>query len=81
MEAEDTLTDLAHRMRQQYVNPVPLALAYAGLGDRDMAFRLIDQAIEERTPLVVWFAWPIFDILRDDARFADALRRVGFSPA
>jgi len=81
IEAEDALAELTQRMQRQYVSPVPLALAYAGLGDRDTAFRLIDQAIEEHSPLVFWFAWPIFDFLRDDVRFADALRRVGFSPA
>ena len=79
VEAEDALTGILKRIEREYVCPVPLALAYAGLGDRDRAFRLIDQAIEERSPLVIWFSYPIFDILRDDVRFGAALSRVGLS--
>lgn len=54
------------------------ALAYAGLGDKDRAFKELDLAIQARTMALVWIRFnPLLDSLRRDPRFAAAVRRVG----
>ena len=80
-ESEAIVAELDRRSRSQYICPVPMALGYAGLGDKETAFHLMGQALEERCPLVLWFTWPIFDILREDVRFQAVLDRIGLSRA
>ena len=53
------------------------ALVYAGLGEKDEAFRSLDKAIDLRAPLVtVLKVDPGFDSLRQDPRFQNLLRRM-----
>ncbi len=55
------------------------AYAYAQLGEREKAFELLDAAFRSRSSGLVWLkVEPLFDPLRDDPRFSDLLRRVGF---
>jgi TolB-like protein len=55
------------------------AVVYGALGEKDEAFRLLDQAYEEREPkLGVAKVDPVLDPLRDDPRFQDLLRRLNF---
>lgn len=57
------------------------ALVYAGLGERDEAFRWLDRSIDLRAPLVTLLKVdPRFDPLRQDPRFAGLLRRIGLPP-
>jgi tetratricopeptide (TPR) repeat protein len=71
----DSLQELA---RERYVSPLDFARLYAQVGDRDKAFQYLNLALEERAPLLVALkvdrAW---DRIRDDVRFAAAVRRVG----
>jgi tetratricopeptide (TPR) repeat protein len=54
------------------------ARAYAEIGDRDRAFEWLEKAYDERTSLLVFLKTiPMFASLRDDARFADLVRRIG----
>jgi DNA-binding winged helix-turn-helix (wHTH) protein/TolB-like protein len=56
-----------------------LAEIYAQLGEKDLAFEWLDKAIKNRHYEVMYLkVAPNLDPLRSDARFADALRRVGF---
>jgi hypothetical protein len=50
---------------------------YAGLGDKDRAFELLERAFQERSPDIPWFlkADLRIDNLRSDPRYADLLRR------
>jgi tetratricopeptide (TPR) repeat protein len=61
-----------------YVSPLDVARAYAQLGDKDQAFRLLSAAFDDRAPGLVFLkvdrAW---DAIRDDARFLMAVRKVG----
>jgi serine/threonine protein kinase/Tfp pilus assembly protein PilF len=53
-----------------------LAMSYAALNERDLAFEWFDKAIENRDSWVVWLPTePKLDKLRDDERFNDLLRR------
>jgi hypothetical protein len=52
----------------------------ASLGNKDEAFRWLDQTIDRRFgPMIYLKVNPIWDPLRSDSRFAERLRRVGLS--
>jgi serine/threonine protein kinase/Flp pilus assembly protein TadD len=54
-----------------------VALVYAGLGEKDEAFRSLERAIELRAPFVTLLKVdPRFDTLRPDPRFQNLLRRM-----
>jgi hypothetical protein len=55
-----------------------LAGTFAILGDRDMAFSLLERAIEQRNPYVSFLkVMPDFGNLRDDPRFDEIVHRIG----
>lgn len=57
------------------------ALVYAGLGEKDEAFRSLEKAIELRAPFVIVLKVdPRFDSLREDPRFQNLLRRMNLAP-
>ncbi|HRH43961.1 MAG TPA: protein kinase [Pyrinomonadaceae bacterium] len=69
----------AENLPVESVSHYPLAIAYAYLGEKDLALQLLEKAIFDRNVWIVWFkADSLFDILRDDPRFADLLRLVNF---
>ncbi|MCA1622922.1 MAG: protein kinase [Acidobacteria bacterium] len=63
---------------KEYASPAELAALYAGLGDRESAFRTLERAFAERDLQLQFLKIdPHYDSLRGDARFQDLLRRVG----
>jgi len=72
------LDELKERERTKYVSPLDFARAYAQLGNKEQAFKYLDAAFVDRSPGLVFLkvdrAW---DPIRDDARFAAAIRQVG----
>jgi TolB-like protein len=72
------LETLKARETTSYVSPLDFARAYAQLGEIELAFKYLDAAFADRSPGLVFLkvdrAW---DAIRDDRRFADALRLVG----
>lgn len=80
-EAQQVLTDLQQLQGQRYVSPYTLAAIYAGLGDRDQAFKWLDTAVEERD---IWLmnlkVDPVFAKLRSERRFTDILGRIRLRP-
>jgi tetratricopeptide (TPR) repeat protein len=55
-----------------------IALVYAGLGEKDSAFKWLEQAYRDRSGSVRYLKIePRLDPLRSDPRFLDLLRRVG----
>jgi TolB-like protein/Flp pilus assembly protein TadD len=74
-------TALIVRMRrlaaERYVSAYYLALAYAGLGSRDDAFRALEQAWLDRDPALAFVCVePRFEPLRTDDRYAALLNRM-----
>ncbi len=69
------LRDLAsHR----YVPALYIALTYTGLGEKNEAFRFLEEAFNERTEYLVYLdTEPLADPLRDDPRLSDLMQRVG----
>lgn len=80
-EAQQVLTDLQQLQEQRYVSPYTLAAIYAGLGDRDQAFKWLETAVEERD---IWLmnlkVDPVFAKLRTERRFTDILGRIRLRP-
>jgi tetratricopeptide (TPR) repeat protein len=61
-----------------YVDFYQLATIYAGLGDKDDAFRLLEKGYQERSAGMPYLAIdPFWDNVRSDPRYADLLRRIG----
>ncbi len=77
MRALATL-DSVSNSKTVYVAPLLPALIYTALGDKDRAFTLLNQSVDQR---VHWLFWlnrdPRWGPLRSDPRFQALVRRVG----
>jgi len=63
----------------RYLPPFHIALAYAGLGDKDAAFRWLERGYTEHASFMDGInVTPGFDVLRSDPRFAALLKRMHF---
>jgi eukaryotic-like serine/threonine-protein kinase len=61
-----------------WVDFYQFATIYAGLGDKDEAFRLLEEAYEEHSSSMPYLAVdPFWYGMRSDPRYADLLRRMG----
>ena len=77
-EALKVLEQLKSIATQRYVADYSLALIYAGLGEKDQAFALLEKSYRDHTvDMLTLYYDPLIDNLRSDPRFADLLRRVG----
>jgi tetratricopeptide (TPR) repeat protein len=64
----------------QPLDPVPMALAYLGVGNNDAALNSLEKACVQRSNLLTALrVEPAYDPLRDDPRFQELLRRVGLA--
>lgn len=79
-EAQRILAELAQQ-KQRYVSPYTIATIYAGLGEKDQAFKWLEKAFEERD---IWLmnlkVDPVLKNLRSDQRFTNLLQRIGLTP-
>jgi Tfp pilus assembly protein PilF len=65
--------------RSRYLPPFHIALAYAGLGDKDAAFRWLERAYTEHASFMDGLnVTPGFDVLHSDPRFTALLERMHF---
>jgi TolB-like protein/Flp pilus assembly protein TadD len=79
-EAEQMLSDLEETAKEKYVSAYYFAIIYLGLGEHDLAFQWLERAFDERSGFLAFIkVEPMFDPLREDARFSDLLRRMGIS--
>jgi len=77
-EALPILQKMEDAARQRHQGSFLVAAVYAALGDKDPAFRWLDQAVKEHDTFMPWLKVdPELEKLRDDPRFADMIRRVG----
>jgi serine/threonine protein kinase/Tfp pilus assembly protein PilF len=61
-----------------YIDSYQFATIYAGLGDKDEVFRLLEKGYEQHSSGMVYLAVdPFWYGMRSDPRFADLLRRMG----
>lgn len=79
--AQNVLNELRELQGRRYVSPYTIAAIYAGLGEKDQAFKWLDKAEEERD---IWLmnlkVDPVFKTLRTDPRFPDLLVRTRLRP-
>jgi tetratricopeptide (TPR) repeat protein len=80
-EAQQVLTDLQQLQDQRYVSPYTVAAIYAGLGDKEQAFKWLETAVEIRD---IWLmnmkVDPVFAKLRSERKFIDILARIRLRP-
>ena len=77
--ARSITSDLQARSRIGYVSKYSVALAYMGIGDKSAALDLLEKAVEQKDPLVVFLkVEPRWEDLRTEPRFIELLRRLNF---
>ncbi|MEJ7812394.1 MAG: protein kinase [Gemmatimonadaceae bacterium] len=80
-EAEAILRDVLAQQRNRYVQPSGIVLAYVGLGDRDAAFRWLEQGYGEHAAQMNQLkVHPAYEPLHADPRWAALLRRMRLEP-
>ena len=63
-------------------NAFYIASNYSRLGDLENAIAWLERAYEMRSGLLIWLSVHFhFDVLRQDPRFADLVRRIGLAPS
>ena len=66
---------------ESYASALDLADIHVALGDRERAFRWLDQAADERAFHLIYLkVWPELDPLRPDPRFKALILRLGLEP-
>jgi TolB-like protein/DNA-binding winged helix-turn-helix (wHTH) protein/Tfp pilus assembly protein PilF len=80
-QAQQVLNELRDLQDKRYVSPYTVAGIYAGLGDKDQAFKWLEKAFDERDIWIVNLKVdPVFSKLRSDRRFPELLFRTGLRP-
>ncbi len=78
-EAETLLSILEDISQRKYVSPYSLLVIHLALGPLERVFQLLEQLYEERNDWLVWLkVSPELKGVRNDPRFQDLLRRIGF---
>ena len=78
-EAETILDILEDISRRKYVSPYSMLVIHVALGSRERVFELLEQLYEECNDWLVWLkVSPELKTVRDDARFQNLLKRLGF---
>jgi tetratricopeptide (TPR) repeat protein len=78
-EAKRALAALEERARRQWVDPPWIAMAYAGVGDKDNAMRWLEDAFRKKSfslRFLLNIGWQPLAALKDDPRFVELRRRV-----
>jgi serine/threonine protein kinase/Tfp pilus assembly protein PilF len=77
VEAREIIAELNERRRKQYVPPIYFVLIHTALDEPDEAFRWLEQCAAERDFWLIWLPIdPRFDALRDDARYAEFVKKI-----
>lgn len=77
VRARRAVGDLASLARQRYVSPMMRAIAHAGLGEMDVAFAFVEEAVARFDPWAAYIAVdPFLDQLRADPRFDRLVDRI-----
>ena len=78
--ARKTIAELQETVMKDGVGRYEIALVYAGLGEKQEAFKWLEEAYKAHDVGLLYLKIdPCLDPLRSDARFDDLVRRVGLS--
>ena len=81
-DARRLIDQLRDESKKGYVSPYHAAVIYAGLGEKDKAFEMLNRAAQERSTMLVYLRKdPRLASLRSDPRFQALLNRVGLPGA
>lgn len=70
---------LQEAAKQAYISPIFMAMAYAAAGEKDLTIKWLEKAIEDRSGWVVEIpSEPVWDLVRDDPRYQELIKKVGF---
>jgi tetratricopeptide (TPR) repeat protein len=76
-EALRIVAELTGLSKQRYIMPLWLAMIYAPLNERDLAFQWLEEAYRDRSSWMVYSERAMWlDNLRSDPRFEDLRRRI-----
>ena len=76
--ANGIIEELKQQSPQRYADPYLIAVIYTGLGERDQAFKHLEQGYQDRSFFMTYLKVdPRLDSLRSDPRYTDLLRRMG----
>jgi len=79
-QGREALNELEELCRNHEVDPLLVAVANIGMGNKDSAFVWLEKAYLQRSSgLNALKVDPLYDPLRSDPRFANLLRRMGFN--
>jgi tetratricopeptide (TPR) repeat protein len=77
-EAKQLLVEMDQISHRTYVDPLSIAIVYAGLGEKDHAYQWLEKAYQDRDEsLLLLKVDPAFDSLHSDPRFKSLLGRIG----
>jgi TolB-like protein/DNA-binding winged helix-turn-helix (wHTH) protein/Flp pilus assembly protein TadD len=80
-QARHALDKLEQLKHSRPIDPAPFLLAHVGLGNKEAAFALLQEAYSAHsTALPSLKVNPIYDPLRDDLRFHELISRIGLAP-
>ena len=78
-EARAVADEMDQLSKRRFVTAYGMALAYAGLGEREHAFAWLEKAFAERSHWLVWLRLdPRWKTLRDDPRFPALVERMKY---
>ena len=78
-EAETLLRILQDISLRKYVSPYSMLVIHVALGEYDRVFEILEQLYEEDNDWMVWLkVSPELKTIRNDPRFQNLLRRLGF---
>jgi len=79
--ALDMIQQIANPAVKYSNKPFDLAVLYLGLGDKDRVFEYLNQAVDQRSPLIDRvLAEPLYATLRSDPRYKTLVRRMNLTP-
>ena len=79
-EAETLLKILEDISQRKYISPYSMLVIHLALGPLERVFQLLEQLYEEGNDWLVWLkVSPELKGVRNDPRFQDLLRRIGFT--
>ncbi|MBX7170296.1 MAG: protein kinase [Pyrinomonadaceae bacterium] len=75
-DARKVLAEIKSLGEKGYLKPYYLGMAYAAVGENDLAFEWFEKSLEARDEWMIWFGVDAsLDKLRKDPRYLDILRR------
>ena len=78
-EVESALREAEEESSKSYIASVGIAMIYAVLGKKDLAFESLNRAIREGTSSLDVLNEPVFDGLQADPRYHEILEKIGLS--